>query len=138
MLVLQFGFDPDDPHGPHRLENHRPDSVIYTGTHDHDTLRGWYESLAGERRDAVDAALREHGFTERKPWWGLIRLALSSPARSAFMQAQDVLGLGSGARMNSPSRASGNWRWQLEPGAMTADLARRLRAATEESGRLGE
>jgi 4-alpha-glucanotransferase len=136
MLVLQFGFDPDDPKGPHRLENHREDRVIYTGTHDHDTLRGWYEGLAPEQHAAVEHALREHGLHERQPWWSLIRLALSSPAGLAVMQAQDVLGLGSEARMNSPSRASGNWRWEMKPGALTPALARRLHAATEEAGRL--
>jgi 4-alpha-glucanotransferase len=135
MLVLQFGFDPDDPHGPHRLENHVENRVIFTGTHDHDTLRGWYEGLAPEVRGAVDAELRSRGFLERRRWWALIRLALSSPARLAIMQAQDVLGLGSEARMNAPGGASGNWRWQLEPGALTPALARRLREVTEEAGR---
>jgi 4-alpha-glucanotransferase len=137
MLVLQFGFDPDDPRGPHRLENHVEDRVIYTGTHDHDTLHGWYEGLPSGVRGTVDSALRERGFLERHRWWGLIRLALSSPARLAFMQAQDVLGLGSQARMNAPARASGNWRWRLPAGALTPALARRLREATEEAGRLG-
>jgi|SRR5579875_721841 len=136
MLVLQFGFDPDDPHGPHRPENHVENRVVYTGTHDHDTLRGWYEGLDEAVRGEVDAALRARGFLERQRWWGLIRLALSSPARLAIMQAQDVLGLGSEARMNSPSRAAGNWRWQMERGALTPALARRLREATEEAGRL--
>lgn len=137
MLVLQFGFDPDDPHGPHRLENHVENRVIYTGTHDHDTVRGWYEGLPAEARDEVDAALRSHDMLERQRWWGLIRLAQASPARLALMQAQDVLGLGSETRMNSPSRASGNWGWQMKRGALTPALARRLREATEEAGRLG-
>jgi 4-alpha-glucanotransferase len=136
MLVLQFGFDPDDPHGPHRLENHLENRVIYTGTHDHDTVRGWYESLGDPARREVDGALRARGMLERSRWWGLIRLALSSPARLAIVQAQDVLGLGSEARMNAPARAAGNWRWQLERGALTAALARRLRGATEEARRL--
>jgi 4-alpha-glucanotransferase len=83
----------------------------------------------------VDAELRPRGYAERDPWWGLIRLALSSPARLAFMQAQDFLGLGSEARMNSPSRASGNWRWQLKPRTLTPALARRLREVTEEARR---
>lgn len=135
MLVIQFGFDPDDPHGPHRLENHVANRAVYTGTHDHDTLRGWYESLSPEIGQAVDESLREHGIREREPWWGLIRLALSSPARLAFMQAQDLLGLGSDARMNSPGGAAGNWRWQLRPGALSPALARRLREVTEEAGR---
>jgi 4-alpha-glucanotransferase len=72
----------------------------------------------------------------RQPWWALIRLALASPARLAMMQAQDVLGLGSEARMNYPSRPAGNWRWQLRPGALTPGLSARLREATEQAGRL--
>ncbi len=136
MLVLQFAFDPRDAHSPHRLERHQVDRFVYTGTHDHDTARGWYESLDEPRRQLVREELTQSGITEREPWWGLIRLALSSPARVAMMQAQDVLGLGSEARMNVPSRASGNWRWQLQPGALTPALARRLRAATEDARRL--
>jgi 4-alpha-glucanotransferase len=135
MLVLQFGFDPDDPHGPHRFENHAEDRVVYTGTHDHDTARGWYESLPRPRRAEVDAVLASVGVAEREPWWGLIRLALASPARLAMVQAQDVLGLGSQARMNEPGRSAGNWRWQMRPGALTPALARRLREATEAAGR---
>jgi 4-alpha-glucanotransferase len=135
MLVVQFGFDPDDPHGPHRIENHVENRVVYTGTHDHDTLRGWYESLSPQMRAIVDRELRQRGVLDRQRWWGLIRLTLSSPAWLAIMQAQDVLGLGSEARMNSPSRATGNWRWQMERGALTAKLARRLREATEDAGR---
>ncbi len=136
MLVLQFGFDPADPNGPHRLENHAEDRVVYTGTHDHDTARGWYEGLPESVRRAVDDQLRGRAMLERQRWWGLIRLALSSRARLSFIQAQDVLGLGSEARMNAPARASGNWRWQMKPGALTPALARRLREATEEAGRV--
>ncbi|MDQ6607061.1 MAG: 4-alpha-glucanotransferase [Actinomycetota bacterium] len=137
MLVIQFGFDPADPHGPHRFENHVEQRLVYTGTHDHDTARGWYESLEPSRRAAVDAELSRRGVAEREPWWGLVRLALASPARVAMMQAQDVLGLGSEARMNDPGRAGGSWRWQMETGALTPVLARRLREATEAAGRLG-
>ncbi len=137
MLVLQFAFDPDDPDGPHHLRNHVENRVIYTGTHDHDTARGWYESLGPRMRAAVDGELAAHGFRPgRRPWWSLIGLALSSPARLAIVQAQDVLGLGSEARMNHPARASGNWRWQMEEGALGPALAQRLRAVTEEAGRL--
>jgi 4-alpha-glucanotransferase len=136
MLVLQFGFDPSDPHGPHRFENHVENRVVYTGTHDHDTARGWYESLPGVRRSAVDAVARAVGVRERQPWWTLIRLAHASPARLAMVQMQDVLGLGSEARMNAPGRAAGSWRWQMEHGAATPALARRLREVTEAAGRL--
>jgi 4-alpha-glucanotransferase len=136
MVILQFGFDPDDPEGPHRLERHREHQVAYTGTHDNDTLRGWYESLDAARQAAVKTALDSAGIRERQPWWALIRLTFSSPARLAMLQAQDVLGLGSEARMNTPGRAAGAWKWQMRPGALSRDLARRLRAATEEAGRL--
>ena len=136
MIVIQFGFDPDDPHGPHRFENHAEHRIVYTGTHDHDTARGWYESLPGVRRSAVDAVARAAGAKERQPWWTLIHLAHASRARVAMVQAQDILGLGSEARMNAPGKAAGSWRWRMEPGALTPALARRLREITEAAGRL--
>jgi 4-alpha-glucanotransferase len=135
MLVLQFGFDPHAPHSPHRPENHVENRIVYTGTHDHDTARGWYESIPPPVRRRVDAALRARAIAEPEPWWALIRLALSSPARVAMVQAQDLLGLGSQARMNHPARVGGNWRWRLEPGALTPGLAARLREATLAAGR---
>ncbi len=136
MVVLQFGFDPRAPRSVHRFENHVEDRVVYTGTHDHDTARGWYDGLSVDMRSFVDASFARHGVVERQPWWSLIRLALKSPARVAMVQAQDVLGLGSEARMNDPGRAAGSWRWRMEGGALTPALARRLREATEEAGRL--
>jgi 4-alpha-glucanotransferase len=136
MVVMQFGFDPDDPHGPHRLENHSEDKVAYTGTHDQDTLRGWWETLAEPTRVAAEAQIAAAGMVEDEPWWSLVRLTFSSPAKLAMVQAQDVLGLGSEARMNVPGRATGSWRWRMAPGALTAEHAKRLRAASEESGRL--
>jgi 4-alpha-glucanotransferase len=135
MVVIQFGFDPDDPNGPHRLENHPENRIVYTGTHDHDTARGWYESLDPPTRAEVDRAAAERDIDDREPWWRLIRLAYSSPARVAMIQAQDVLGLGSEARMNVPGRARDSWRWQLSDGALTRSLAGRLREVTEAAGR---
>jgi 4-alpha-glucanotransferase len=134
MVVLQFGFD--DEASPHRPGNHVEDRVAYTGTHDHDTARGWYEGLAPEVRGRVDAAVDAAGVREDEPHWSLIRLAFASPARVAMVQAQDVLGLGSEARMNVPGTARGSWRWRLADGALTPGLARRLRAATEAARRL--
>jgi 4-alpha-glucanotransferase len=136
MLVLQFGFDPEDPRGPHRLENHVENRIVYTGTHDADTVRGWYDSLPPKRRAEVDAAIEERGVREAEPWWSLIRLTFSSPARVAMVQAQDVLGLGSEARMNVPGRIGTAWKWKLRPRALTRDLALRLRDATEKTGRI--
>jgi 4-alpha-glucanotransferase len=136
MVVIEFAFDGHDPHSPHRLENHREHSVVYTATHDQAPLRAWWDELEPAVRGRVEQALRAHGIREREIHWGLIRLAFSSRARLAMVQVQDVLGLGSDARMNVPGRASGNWRWRMEPGALTPALARRLRRATEEAGRL--
>ncbi|MGZ4172981.1 MAG: 4-alpha-glucanotransferase [Solirubrobacteraceae bacterium] len=137
MLVLQFGFDAEDPGNPHDPGNHVEQRLVYTGTHDTDTVRGWYESLAPERRELVDAALAARGIAARQVWWGLIELALRSPARVAMMQAQDVLGLGSEARMNAPGETGGSWRWQMDAGALKPALARRLRELTEAAGRAG-
>ena len=130
MAILQYHFDPD-PHSPHNLANHREHQVVYTGTHDHDTLRGWHESLPPGRRERVDAQIG----TGRDPHWRLIELAFSSRAALAMVQTQDVLGLGSEARMNMPGTAKGSWQWRLRKGALTPDLARRLRAASEAAGR---
>jgi 4-alpha-glucanotransferase len=136
MVVLQFGFDPADPGSVHRFENHAENRIVYTGTHDHDTARGWYSSLDEATRLRVDETVAAVGVRERQVWWSLIRLAMASRARVAMMQAQDVLGLGSEARMNAPGVAAGAWRWQMDRGALKPGLARRLREATEAARRL--
>jgi 4-alpha-glucanotransferase len=128
MYVLQFGFG-GGPSNPHRPENHREHGVVYTGTHDTDTAVGWWESL--------DAATRERtGLDLAQPHWSLIELALSSRARLAIIPAQDVLGLGSEARMNHPGESEGNWMWRLEPGQLTERHAGRLHRLTEQYGRV--
>jgi len=133
MAIVQYHFDPD-PYSPHNLSNHRTHQVVYTGTHDHDTLLGWYRSLPEDRRAEVDAQIDPIP-THPDPHWRLIELAFSSRAAVAMVQTQDVLGLGSEARMNMPGTAKGSWKWQLRDGALTTDLARRLREATEAAGR---
>jgi 4-alpha-glucanotransferase len=137
MEVLQFVYDEarpdDDP-----LDGKSRDRLLYTATHDQDTLIGWWRSLAPAAREPLLRALRARGIAvggDADPW-PFIRLVSSTPARVAMVQMQDVLGLGSWARMNMPGRARGNWRWRMEPGASTAALARRLRAVSAESERL--
>jgi 4-alpha-glucanotransferase len=127
MHVLQFGFD-DDPNNPHRPVAHRENGVVYTGTHDNDTARGWWDSLDEDAR-------RRTGLDPADPAWSLLELAWSSPARLAIVPAQDLLGLGSEARMNVPGRERGNWRWRLEEGQLTDALTARLREATRAAGR---
>jgi 4-alpha-glucanotransferase len=135
MVVLQFGFSLGDPHSPHRPDAHVDERIVYTGTHDHDTVRGWYESLGSEQRALVDEAIDRYGVREPEPWWSLIRLAFASPARVAMVQAQDVLGLGGEARMNVPGTTGRSWRWRLD-GLPGRDLALRLREAAEAAGRV--
>jgi 4-alpha-glucanotransferase len=137
MAVIQFAFDPEEPDNPHRLHNHTVDNVVYTGTHDHDTIRGWWESLGDDSRPEVEAALARAGIDDADPWWALIRLAFASPGVVAMVQMQDVLGLGGEGRMNVPGLVDDRtWSWRLEPDALTPELAARLREATAEAGRL--
>jgi 4-alpha-glucanotransferase len=135
MVVLEWAFE-RSAHNPHLLENHRERSVVYTATHDQDPVAGWWLKLDEEHRELVSAALRAVGISRRERHWGFIRYAFSSPARLAIVQTQDLLGLGSEARMNTPGTARGNWRWQLQAGALTPALARRLRTVTEQAERL--
>lgn len=134
MKVLQFAFDgdPDNPFLPH---TYGPDAVAYTGTHDNDTTRGWYATLPeASRRVFWDYLGRSPG-AEDEVAWELIRLAWSSPAALAIAPLQDVLNLGSEARMNRPGSAEGNWRWRV-PGAMLAGPHfDRLRDLTGRTGR---
>jgi 4-alpha-glucanotransferase len=137
MLVLQFGFGRGaERSSPHAFVNHAVNRVVYTGTHDHDTAAGWWAGLDAATRARVDRVCAAAGVSDVEPWWRLVRLCLSSRAAVSIVQAQDVLGLGSEARMNNPARRGGNWRWQLTPGALTPGLAERLREATEVAGRL--
>jgi 4-alpha-glucanotransferase len=137
MAVLQFAFEREHPDSVHAPRNHREHQVVYTGTHDNDTLRGWWATLGDARRREVARELREAGIDEDEIWWSLNRLALQSRARLAMLQAQDLLGLGSEARMNRPGQARGSWRWRLERGQLGDREAARLAAMTRESGRSG-
>ena len=109
--------------------------VAYTGTHDNDTSRGWWAGQDERVRAWAHRAAAAAGVESDDPAWLLIGLALASPARVAIVPAQDLLSLGSEARMNTPGRAEGNWRWRLEPGQLDDALAKRLRDAAQASGR---
>jgi 4-alpha-glucanotransferase len=128
MVVLIWAFS-GRASSPHRLENHPENAVVYTSTHDTDTAVGWFSSLRPRLRAAT-------GLDPSEPHWSLIDLALASRADRAIIPAQDVLGVGSEARMNRPGAARGNWRWRLQEGQLTPALAARLRARTEAHGRL--
>jgi 4-alpha-glucanotransferase len=137
MAVMQFAFDPGEPKSPYKLERHEENDVVYTGTHDHDTARGWVETLSGASLEEFESELSRVGIDEPEPWWSLVRLTMSSRCRTCMVQMQDVLGLGSEARMNTPGTVGPqNWTWRMEQGALTPELAKRLRSATEGSDRL--
>jgi 4-alpha-glucanotransferase len=131
MRVTQFGFDgePGNVHVPFRHDKH---SVAYTGTHDNDTTLGWYRSLDAATRARVDTYL--HVSPGDMPA-ALVRAALGSVAELAVVPAQDLLGLGSEARINTPGTASGNWLWRLPDGALTEQLARDCRLLNLTYGR---
>ncbi|KAJ4952215.1 hypothetical protein NE237_029047 [Protea cynaroides] len=117
MAILQFAFgsNSDNPYLPH---NHEPDQVVYTGTHDNDTVRGWWESL---KQDEKTTVLRYLSMTEEDDIsWALIQLAVSSVARTAIVPMQDILRLGSSARMNTPGTQFGNWSWRI-PSSVSFD-----------------
>jgi 4-alpha-glucanotransferase len=134
MIVLQFGFG-QGVDNPHRFDRHVENRLVYTGTHDNDTTAGWWASRSGIERSAVRRALERAGIVDDDPVWGLIRLSFASPARVAIVPMQDVLELGSEARMNMPGSAEGNWRWRLRGDELTDALAARVRQAAEAAER---
>jgi 4-alpha-glucanotransferase len=137
MAVMQFAFDPEQPDSPYKLARHEENDVVYTGTHDHDTARGWFEELGPESREEFEREVSRAGIEEDEPWWALIRLTMSSRCRTSMLQMQDVLGLGSEARMNMPGTVGPqNWSWRMDEGALTPELAKRLRDATAAADRL--
>jgi 4-alpha-glucanotransferase len=131
MAVLQFAFGSgsDNLYLPH---NHTRDTVVYPGTHDNDTTTGWYAAQDEVVRHHARAYLASHGDHIA---WDLLRAAWLSVAETAIVPLQDILGLGTEARMNLPGRPGGNWTWRLRPGTLTARHAARLKALTEIAGR---
>ena len=129
MKILQFAFaKANSPHLPHCYD---PMTVVYTGTHDNDTARGWYANATPEERQLAELYLNGQGPIE----WSLIRAAFTSVAQTAIVPAQDILGLGSEARMNRPGDGEENWSWRSLPGALTSDHAARLQSLIEVTGR---
>jgi 4-alpha-glucanotransferase len=132
MKVLQFAFG-SDRGNPFLPFNYPRNCVVYTGTHDNDTTVGWFNQLSDYEKSAV---LNYLGCTcPEGIHWDLIRLALSSVANQAIIPLQDVLELGTEARMNYPSKPEDNWDWQYQPDALTSELRSHLKTLTETYGR---
>ncbi|HKY03915.1 MAG TPA: 4-alpha-glucanotransferase, partial [Blastocatellia bacterium] len=137
MRILQFAFrDITNSDLPH---NYVQNSVVYTGTHDNDTSLGWFNSVAGEgsTRDAAQIERERQSCLEyfntdgKEINWDFIRFALASVADLAVVPLQDVLGLGSSARMNLPASTEGNWAWRYRKEELTAEMGSRLKQLTE-------
>jgi 4-alpha-glucanotransferase len=138
MAILQFAFGTDPQAPTFRPHNYHRDLVVYTGTHDNDTITGWWTGGSGHstRSEAEIAAERDYAqryldFDGRDMHWAFVRAALASVADTAIVPVPDLLGLGSEARFNRPGIASGNWRWRLGEAELTGDVLHRLAMLTE-------
>jgi 4-alpha-glucanotransferase len=135
MKVLQFAFG-SDPGNPFLPFNFTRNSVVYTGTHDNDTTIGWFNTASDYEKQNLLLYLGD--VCAEGVHWDLIRLALSSIANQVIIPLQDILGLGTEARMNYPSTASGNWEWRYSPEVLTQELSDRLDRLNYIYGRKGK
>jgi 4-alpha-glucanotransferase len=135
MRVLLFAFGEDPSRHPYAPHNYVEECAVYTGTHDNNTVRGWFEKEATleEKKRLFRYLGRE--VTADEVHWEFIRLAMMSVANLAIVPIQDILGLGEEARMNRPATLESNWRWRLLPEQLTPSLARKFREITEIYGR---
>jgi 4-alpha-glucanotransferase len=138
MAILQFAFGTDPQASSFKPHNYSRNLAVYTGTHDNDTTVGWWTGAAGHSTRSESDTANEHeqarrylDLDGREVHWEFIRAVLASVADTAIVPVQDLLGLGSEARMNRPGSASGNWRWRLGARLLTRDVARRLALMTE-------
>ncbi|MGE3539194.1 MAG: 4-alpha-glucanotransferase [Candidatus Tectimicrobiota bacterium] len=132
MRIVQFAFGSEAPDHPHKPHNYVRDCVVYTGTHDNDTVLGWFAALSAVERGRVQRYLPSDG---QAMHWDMIRVALASVASLAIVPVQDVLGLGTTARMNLPGTSRRNWRWRLQAHQLHGHLGERLRDLTVTYGR---
>ena len=138
MAILQFAFGSDPQAPDFQPHNYPRNRVVYTGTHDNDTTVGWWTGDVGHSTRSNAEIVEERAYTRRylatdgrEIHWDFIRAALASVAETAIVPAQDLLGLGSEARMNQPGTLGGNWRWRLQPKQLTGDIARRAAVLAE-------
>lgn len=135
MKILLFAFGPDLPTNPYAPHNHERRCVVYTGTHDNNTVRGWFEQEADAETRARLAAYLGAECTADGIAPAMVRLTMQSVADLAIFPLQDLLGMGADARMNIPGKANGHWTWRLQPGILTPPLAERLLTLTALYGR---
>ena len=135
MKVLQFAFDSreESDYLPH---NYGKNCVVYTGTHDNDTVIGWYERMNDHDREFSKRYLNNYRTPEAEIVWDFIRLAQESVADLCVIPIQDYLGLGHEARINTPSTLGKNWKWRLKKDQIFEGLGERIRSITRLYGRV--
>ncbi|MBQ6322909.1 MAG: 4-alpha-glucanotransferase [Lachnospiraceae bacterium] len=134
MKVMEFAFDSREA-GDYLPHNYTRNCVVYTGTHDNQTLLAWQEELSCEDVAFMEEYLMLQGKTKEERVWALIRLTLATVADTAIIPMQDYLVLGREGRMNRPSTMGGNWRWRMDPDAFTMELAGKIRKLCQLYGR---
>jgi 4-alpha-glucanotransferase len=135
MKLLLFGFGDDMANNPYALHNHEKNSLVYTGTHDNNTAKGWFMEEATPADRERLSRYAGHPVAEDEIHWEMTRLAFMSVAETAIVPMQDLIGLGSEARMNRPATTDGNWAWRLLGEQSPPDLAEKLSGLTALYGR---
>ena len=137
MKVLQFAFDSreESDYLPHNYERN---CVVYTGTHDNDTILGWYYVMSEEDREFSKEYMGNAKSTDEELPWDFIRMSMESVANLAVTPMQEFLGLGTEARINYPSTLGNNWKWRLLPGQFTPEMAKRIHRLTQITARIAK
>lgn len=137
MKVLQFAFDSreESDYLPHNYERN---CVVYTGTHDNDTILGWYYVMSEEDREFSKEYMGNAKSTDEELPWDFIRMSMESVANLAVTPMQEFLGLGTEARINYPSTLGNNWKWRLLPEQFTPELAKRIYRLTQITARIAK
>ena len=135
MKVLQFAFDEneDSPYLPHRYGRN---CIVYTGTHDNETTRGWFRNLSQHDRNFAKAYVGCEGKHETAAVWSMIRAAMASVADRCVVPVQDYLCLGNEARINEPSTLGDNWKWRMKKGQLTEKTLEKIYKMTKIYGRI--
>ncbi len=138
MKVIQFAFDINDIGGANEYlpHNYNSNCVVYTGTHDNETLYGWFAGLTKEQREQIRDYLADHDTANKRMYQKLIALAMMSAAQTCIVPVQDWLGLDNSSRMNTPGTVEDNWSWRLVHGQLTGEKAEEVLTITKRYGRV--
>ena len=137
MNIMQFAWGKDIATNRDAPHNHVKNAIVYSGTHDNNTSKGWLDEECGPEDLSRLSSYMGYPPNEETINWDLVRVSMASVADTAIFPVQDILGLGPDARMNTPAIAKGNWGWRVMPGQLTSVLAEKLKKMTALFGRTG-